>query len=458
MRSVKSTTLRNLLIVCGLQLITCSFLNAQENSPYSRYGLGDVAPSTNIVNRGMGGLSAAYADPFSINFTNPASYSQFLSYIEEKSKKTASARVLFDIGINYSSHTLREGNTPDKFTSSDILFSYLQLGVPVKKNWGLNFGLRQVTKIYYKINHFERLYDPVTGLNIDSAVTNYNGDGGAFLASMGTGVAIKNLSIGFNFGYLFGKKQFGTKRVFADDSVAYNPLSYDTQASFGDIYGNAGIQYKLDLSKKLLLRLGAYGNLKHDINAESDLVRITYVSTASGDQRLDSVYAQKGVKGKIIYPSGYGLGFVIEKKPDLQNNKYGNWVVGVDYVRNNWSQYRFYGGADSVQDAWQFRVGGQIRPEPKKNYFSNVTYRAGFFFGQDYVHVVDKLPLLGLSFGMGLPLPNYNSLARSQASVLNLTFEYVKRGNNSNLLKDNIFRISAGLSFSDLWFNKRKYE
>ena len=142
----------------------------------------------------------------------------------------------------------------------------------------------------------------------------------------------------------------------------------------------------------------------------------------------------------------------------LKNNKYGNWLVGVDFVQNNWSEYRFYGSPDSVQDAWEFRVGGQIRPEPKKNYFSNVSYRAGISIGQDYVHVVDKLPLLGLSFGMGLPLPNYNSLARGQASVLNLTFEYAKRGNNQNLLKDNIFRISAGLSFSDLWFNKRKYE
>lgn len=458
MRSVKSTTLRNLLIACGLQLITCKFLYAQENSPYSRYGLGDIAPSTNIVNRGMGGLSAAYADPFSVNFTNPASYSQFLSYIEEKTGKAVSGRVLFDVGINYTSHTLREGNSAEKFTSSDILFSYLQVGIPVKKNWGLNFGLRQVTKIYYKINHFERLYDPITGLNIDSAVTNYNGDGGAFLGSLGTGVAIGNLSVGFNFGYLFGKKQFGTKRVFANDSVAYNPLNYSNQASFGDIYANAGIQYKINVSQKLLLRLGAYGNLKHNINAEDDILRQTYVSTPAGDVQLDSVYSEKGVKGKIIYPSGFGLGFVIEKKPDLKNNKYGNWLVGVDFVQNNWSEYRFYGSPDSVQDAWQLRVGGQIRPEPKKNYFSNVTYRAGIFIGRDYVHVVDQLPLLGLSFGMGLPLPNYNSLARPQVSVLNLTFEYVKRGNNQNLLKDNIFRISAGLSFSDLWFNKRKYE
>ena len=35
---------------------------AQDNSPYSRYGLGDLHPNTNILNRGMAGLSAAYSD------------------------------------------------------------------------------------------------------------------------------------------------------------------------------------------------------------------------------------------------------------------------------------------------------------------------------------------------------------------------------------------------------------
>ena len=73
----------------GLQLSAFSFLSAQDNSPYSRYGLGDLTPSTNIVNRGMGGFSAAYADPLSVNFNNPASYSGFLAYIEQKSKRAA---------------------------------------------------------------------------------------------------------------------------------------------------------------------------------------------------------------------------------------------------------------------------------------------------------------------------------------------------------------------------------
>ncbi len=465
MRSVKSTTLEK-IIALRLKKLTasavfsffCIIALAQDNSPYSRYGLGDLTPNTNIVNRGMGSFSAGYADPLSINFNNPASYSAFLSYFEQRTKKAASGRVVFDVGLNFDNHTLREGNAPEKFTSSNALFSYMQIGVPLKKDWGLNFGLRQLSKISYKINHIERLYNPVTGLSIDSAITEFTGDGGSFLATTGTGFAIKNFSIGVNFGYLFGKKEYSTKRAFINDTVEYNSSNHSTKTSFGNIFANAGIQYKIDLNKKLLLRLGAYGNLKQNLNAEQDVVRETFTRTASGDVRLDSVYEQNNVKGKIIYPSGYGLGFVLEKKPDQQNNKYTTWLLGVDFVQNNWNEYRFYGNADLVQNNWELRAGGQIRPEPKKNYFSNVSYRGGFFIGQDYINVGKKLPLAGISFGMGLPLANYNRLALGQASIINLSLEYVKRGNNDNLLKENIFRVSVGLSLSDLWFGKHKYE
>jgi hypothetical protein len=111
-----------------------------------------------------------------------------------------------------------------------------------------------------------------------------------------------------------------------------------------------------------------------------------------------------------------------------------------------------------VQDNWELRIGGQIRPEPKKNYFSNVNYRGGLLIGQDYIHVESKLPLLGVSFGLGLPIANYNNLARGQASYINVSLEYIKRGNNSDLMKENIFRISLGLSFTDVWFVKHKYD
>ncbi len=458
MQLVKSITLRNLLMICSLQFSFCSFLNAQDNSPYSRYGLGDITPGANIVNRGMGSFSAAYSDPLSINFTNPASYSAFVSYFEAGAKKAASGRVLFDVGLNFDNRTLREGNTAQKFTSSNALFSYMQVGVPVRKNWGISFGLRPLSRISYKIDRNERLYDPVTGLPIDSTVTEFNGSGGAFLATAGTGFAIKNLSIGVNFGYLFGKKEYATKRYFLNDSVQYNSSSYSTKTSFGNIYTNVGIQYKIDLSKKFLLRLGAYGHLKQNLNAEQDILRETFTPSQSGDIQLDSVYEQKNVKGKIIYPSGYGFGFVLEKKADLKNNKYSGWLIGADLVQNNWSEYRFYGIPDSVQNSYELKVGAQIRPEPKKNYFSNVVYRGGFMIGHDYIHVENNLPVWGLSVGAGFPIGNYNQSARGQASIINLSIEYTKRGNNTNLLKENIFRISVGLSLTDLWFVKPKYE
>jgi hypothetical protein len=78
--------------------------------------------------------------------------------------------------------------------------------------------------------------------------------------------------------------------------------------------------------------------------------------------------------------------------------------------------------------------------------------------GPDYIRVKNKLPQLGLSFGMGLPIANYNRLAPGQATLLNLALEYGKRGNNDNLLKENMFRLSVGFSLSDIWFVKRKYE
>ena len=446
------------LIVCAVLFLVNTAAWTQDNSPYSRYGLGDIAPRTNILTRGMGSLSAGYADPLSINFTNPASYSSFISYREERSKKSASGRSVFDVGINFDSHSLREGSSPEKFTSTNALFSYMQVGLPLKRNWGLNFGLRQLSRVGYQVIHVERLFDPITGNSIDSAATEFTGNGGSYLGTIGTGVAIKNLSVGINVGYLWGNKEFATKRAFLNDTVEYHSSDHTTKTSFGNIYLDGGIQYKIDLSIIMLLRLGAYGNLKQKLKGNEDILRQTFNRTVIGDVQLDSVYEQKDVKGEVIYPSRYGVGLVVEKKPDYQNNKYGGWLVGVEFIQNNWNEYRFFGAIDSVQNSWELKIGTQIRPEPKGNYFSNVAYRAGFFLGRDYIHVKDDLPMAGISFGMGLPLANYNQLARSQVSTINIAFEYIKRGNNDNLLKENLFRISLGLSFSDLWFVKRRYE
>jgi hypothetical protein len=93
-----------------------------------------------------------------------------------------------------------------------------------------------------------------------------------------------------------------------------------------------------------------------------------------------------------------------------------------------------------------------------KSYFTRVAYRAGIFAGPDYINVRQKLPLFGASFGMALPITGENRFNRGQASILNLSLEYIRRGNTDNLVHENMFRVSLGFSLSDIWFTKRRYD
>jgi hypothetical protein len=464
-----------LLLALGNQLLATG-IYAQDNSPYSRYGLGDLHPNTNIFNRGMAGISAGYSDqPVdgasdprtgkyypSINFLNPASYSRFYAIKEAKTKKLTYGRMLLDIGINLSSRTLHEENNPQSFTASNGYFSYLQLGVPIRKNWGLVFGLRPLSTISYKIQRTERLTDPTTNLPIDSAVTLFTGDGGSYLFNAGTGIAIKNFSIGVNAGYLFGKKDFSTKRALLNDTVTYSASNHETKTVFGGLFFNAGVQYRIDLNtdKTKYIQIGAFGNTQHTIKTHNDLIRESYVVSSDGSQvRLDSVYEKLDVKDKLIYPASFGAGFIAEQLP---SDKRGGWLFGIDYLKNNWDNYRYNGQADAVRSNWQLRLGGQIRSRLKESYRSLLAYRGGVFFGDDYVYLNnEKLSTWGITAGISLPIANLKDASRrfrTQYSIVNVSAEYIKRGNNKNPINENLFRLSVGFTLSDLWFTKRKYD
>ncbi len=438
-------------------------VSAQDNSPYSRYGLGDLVPSTNIVNRGMGGFSAGYIDMFSVNFNNPASYAYFQSFKEQKSKKLVVGRPVLDIGINVENRNLSEPNSTQKFKASNALFSHVQLGIPLSTNWGMSFGLRPITRVSYKMSKLERIFDPNTNLPIDSAINLNQGDGGSYLASIGTGykfsIAKKHsLAIGFNTGYLFGKKDYSSRRAFLNDSILFYPGNYQTITNYGNIYLNAGLQYTISLKNNMSLTAGIYGNMKQTLKASQDIIRETYsYNETQGYTRTDSVAVQRNIKGNITYPSNLTYGLVLEKRGGMDK---ASWLVGVDYVQNNWSDYRFYDQPDpTVRDKSELRLGGQLRPIPTRSYFSNVAYRAGFFTGNDYVYVNEKLPVTGITLGLGLPIANRSRMTSpDQVTFVNLAFEFVQRGNNESLLKENLFRFSAGFSLTDFWFRKRKYE
>ena len=131
MHLVNSTTEKlRIILLLSFSMTIIANTYAQENSPYSRYGMGDLMPGQNITNRGMGGISAAYSDygiigsPFNINLVNPASLGNITN-----SKNFSNT--LFDLGLEVDVRTLKSTNNTDKYKATNAVISYLQIAFPI---------------------------------------------------------------------------------------------------------------------------------------------------------------------------------------------------------------------------------------------------------------------------------------------------------------------------------------
>ena len=322
--------------------------------------------------------------------------------------------------------------------------------------WGMSLGLKPVSKINYKIEKNERLS------GIDSLNTIYEGNGGVNQLHLGTGIRYKNFSIGINAGYMFGSKDYSTKLTFIPDSSTtfYYRSNSENKTTFGGFFINGGIQYDLTLAKDAKdnvtksLRLGVYGNLQQNLRANNDLIREIIIYDNNGNQyQLDSVYAEKDVKGTIKYPAMIAAGAVYED---------AHWMLGADFEYGNWAGYRFYGQTDAVQNNWTIRVGTQYYPAkigtPVKKYFNFVKYRAGFYYGSDYIKSTANRPEYGFTVGAGMPLTSLKRISYAgEYVVLNTGLEFGSRGNKQTNLRENLVRFSIGVSMNARWFQKPKY-
>lgn len=429
----KTTNCKKYITVLFISVLIGIQSFSQENSPYSRYGYGDINPTQNIVNRAMGGLSLAYWDVQSINFVNPASYANL--------KLTT-----FDVGLEYTSRTLKSSNSDlGKYNSAYLIPTYVNIGFNLskKKKWGMNLGLRPVTRINYDI--ISRKY--LTG--IDSVIYNYQGSGGSYQAFLGMAYGIKHFSIGFNAGYMFGNKEYTTKLIFANDTVSYLKANYSDSTSFGGLFAKLGLQYTFVIAGNKNLRIGATFGLENTMNATRNVSRSTFNFNDRGITVLDSIYNVNNQKGKIVSPGNYGFAVMYEK--------IDNWMVGAEYNYTAWSDYRYFGQPDALKNNWTLRVGGQIIPViNSKVYWSRVAYRFGLNFGPDYVDLGTPLNARSLTFGLGLPVRR--NVYTNQYTTVNTSFEISRRGNSSSTVRENIFRLAIGFNLSDIWFNKREYQ
>ena len=463
MHSANSTT--NLLKKTGLfifAIFTYSFVSAQENSPYSRYGIGDIVPMQNMVSRSMGGISAGFIDSSgflnnsqSINIANPASLGKL-------------GTTLFDLGGEVAIRTLKSNTTPAKYTATNTNISYLQLAFPITPkrwlakgySWGAGFGLQPMSRINYKILQDKR----ITG--VDSVTTLYEGNGGLNRVNISSGISIKSFSFGFNTGYAFGTRNNSTKIGFANDSVKYFQSNTEGSSRFSGAFLDLGMQYSFRMESKHpdnsgrkkynILRIGASVNLQENLKAKRDNINETFSYNTDGEvTAIDTVTLSKDEKGTVTIPMSYSFGFTYTTD---------HWILGADADFTSWSKYRYYGAPDAVQNNTIIHIGAQYYPAsittPASKYWSFVKYRGGVYYGNDYIKLnTANRPDYGITLGAGLPLTSFQRLRFSRDFVvLNTGVEIGQHGNRQNVsIRENILRFNVGIAMSAAWFIKRKY-
>jgi hypothetical protein len=439
-------------------------LQAQINSPFSRYGVGnEVYNSQNAANQGMGGLTAAFTPNMngafgqSINFNNPASYGGIYM-------------TTFDIGLNLTNNILKRTTPAGKEKSTYLIPNYIVVGVPINKakKIGFAFGLRPLTQINYSVNDFT--YSQSLG---DSIYTNYKGEGGINQVFLGLGKSWKYLSIGMNTGYNLGRKKIDVVKavLFDIDSTSFYQSLSSTNTSFGGVFLNLGIQGEFPLSSSInsvtkdkteyTLSYGGTYTLKQRLSGKQDILRSNGTFTSSQETPVDTALFQEEIIGKVELPSTITAGIALHKKVTTVRGSYDQWVIGLELNQSNWRNgYKFYGATDQVRNATMFRAGAQLSPNPFafESYWSTVTYRFGVFSGKDYINLNNiGLNVQGLTMGLGLPIRKYRSYDY-QFTLLNLALQMGQRGGGGSNFKENFVQFTVGYSLSDVWFNKRKYD
>lgn len=420
----------------------------RENNPYSKYGIGELWNGNPTLLKGMGSITSAYQNPYVINSENPASYSSL-------------ALTTFQGGGIASIRTITSASGAS-YTAGTASLGYLNIGVPIrlqrtiansdapaKHRAGLSIGLRPVSRAYYA------LLD-TTETALGTTIRSYAGDGGLSYAYLGAAYAYKGLSVGFNLGYMFGNYRNFTSLTTDSPTVtrAYE-AQFANYTRLGGLYWKGGFMYEHMLGHDTALHFRIGGTLALGQNLNETLSSYQVSIFNFGDTLVnDTSRTQVEQKGKLKLPVSYSIGVMLASTD--------KWSVGIDYSMSDWSKFSSTPNSNvSVgvgKSAYRLAAGGEYTPNANdlRNYFARVTYRVGFYYGQDYVKLQNTaLPVYGVTFGGSFP---YKRSTRS-TSRFHTSFDIGRIGTQSNnLLQQTYVRFGLGLTFNQQWFIPRRYD
>ena len=397
------------------------------NSPYTRYGYGDLSDQSFGNSKAMGGIAFGLRDGAQINPLNPASYTAI-----------DSLTFLFEGGVSLQNMNISGSGV--KLNAKNSSFDYLAMQFRLHPRIAMSIGLLPFSNVGYSVSDSK----------VDNGVSqtrSFTGDGGLHQLYGGIGVKVlKNLSLGVNASYFWGDITRTRTIIYPATSESYSYIQ-QMGVSISDYKLDFGTQYTLDFNKKHSMTIGAVFSPKHKLN--NDYTVTTQVSTTNSNN-LDAT---------LELPNTFGVGFTYNYDKRL--------TVGADYSLQQWSKTKF--GVNTSDDAvredfnetytycnrHKVSVGAEYIPNLMgRSYLSHIKYRLGAYYTTPYYKIGGKEATreYGVTAGFGLPVP------RSR-SILSISGQFVRiSGQESAFVNENIFRVSIGLTFNERWFLKRRVE
>ncbi|GJM59697.1 MULTISPECIES: hypothetical protein [Persicobacter] len=455
--------LKNRYSLFGLILFCWFFaadLKAQvAQTPYSSLGVGNLMPQGYVSNLGKGGVGIASSAPWFINNLNPALLANNTS-------------TLIEVGGFYEGRKVEDGEFSQYSSTGNL--SYISIAFPVMFNrWTMNFGFNPYSAVNYRINQgtVGVMDGPMApdGSPYIYKSRELRGDGGLRSAYWANGVRLnKNFSLGIKASYLFGfytreqisryydERAFDLDPDIAEEAFAFNYLTaYQNVIEVSDFSFQLGGRYKGKLAEKTYINVGATYDFRADLSGNNEVVLERRVSTENPyDEQVFRQQISNDPDFETIIPAKLGLGVSLEK-----DYKYS---IAVDFTQQDWSAYASHiessTNAVSMGNSYRVAVGGEYIPDffSVRNYLSRVAYRAGFFYEQTPYLMVDanggttSVTNMAVSAGATFPI-GYNSL--SLAGVAGVRDAAVE-----GAFRETYFQLSVGVTFSERWFIRRKYD
>lgn len=424
-------------VACMLVFSLGAHAQTTVQSPYSKFGLGNLRDAVLPQQRAMGGISAgvfrsSYIN--NINMQNPASYAGI-------------NLTTLDIGVSGSITQLKTSSLSENSFNSSL--SHVAMAFPVTRKSALSIGILPYSELGYD---FKNTTTVGAGTSLKTVDYLYNGEGGLSKAYLGYGLQFgDHFRLGANVEYLFGNLIQSRSTEYAD-AGAINSRDQLKNSIYGLNY-SYGAQYDFNLGNKKSLVLGYSGSSNAKLNVEKSRYVTIYHKDQQGNEQsaIDTLSATENAKTKLKLPLVHNFGFTLQKE-----NK---WLLGADYRMGKWSEMSIDNTAQNLQDTYGFSVGGQFTPDLSaiNGYFKRVDYRLGFSYDKTYINMNNEdVKQMAVTVGLGLPLASY---ARSSFYKMNVAAEIGRRGKiNNGLIQERYVNFHLSFMLNDRWFQRFKFD